>query len=336
MGPTGRKGDFSLGDGMAEPRLISVVVPVYNEAESLAPLADEIRQVARENQLRVEVVFVDDGSTDASWSRIGELVRGDASLAGIRFRRNSGKAAALMAGFALARGEVVITMDADGQDPPQEMPHLLARLEQGFDVVSGWKRVRHDPWHKVYPSHVFNRLIGRLTGVRLHDHVCGLKCFRREVVKELHIHGELHRFMAVLAAARGYRVTEIPTIHRARTRGVGKYGFTRFFKGFLDLITVLVLTRYRWRPQHVIGVAGLVLILVNLVLALSPRLGAWVGPLVTILVPGMILIAIGLVGELIVANRPADQLYTIMERVGWCAVGEGSPDEVTDNERRNT
>jgi glycosyltransferase involved in cell wall biosynthesis len=284
------------------------VVPVCNEAESLDALVGEIRDVAGRNDLDVEVVFVDDGSRDESWERIVSLEREDRRIGGIRFRRNYGKAAALMAGFATARRDVVFMMDADLQDPPEEMPRLLARLDEGYDLVSGWKQVRHDPWHKVYPSRVFNKLIGWLTGVALHDHVCGFKVMRREVAKELRIYGELHRFIAVLSAARGFRVAEIPTLHRARTRGVGKYGFTRFFKGFLDLLTVLTITRYRWRPQHVIGVAGLLMILAAL---LVPRL--------TFVFAGLMVIAIGLVAEIIVADRPLDGLYEVVERAGWCA-----------------
>ncbi len=309
-------------------QLISVVVPVFNEADSLETLVTEIRQAAQDNDLNVEIILVDDGSGDESWPTIVTQAQSHPSIAGIRFRRNAGKAAALMAGFAAARGELVFTMDADLQDPPEEMPRLIAKIEEGFDVVSGWKRVRHDPWHKVYPSRVFNRLIGWLTGVRLHDHVCGLKCFRGEVIKELCIYGELHRFLAVMAAVKGYRVTEIPTLHRPRTHGVGKYGSARLVKGFLDLLTVWFLTRYRWRPQHLIGVAGLVTILLNVILAISAWFGVR-GPAV-LLAPvvvvwsGFTLIAIGLVAELVVADRPTDDLYNIAERVGWCATQEGA------------
>jgi len=325
-------------------RLISIVVPVYNEVESLDGLVAEIRDVAARNALEVEVVLVDDGSRDASWEKIVSLAQDGQRVGGLRFRRNCGKAAALMAGFAAARGDVVFMMDADMQDPPEEMPRLLAKLDEGFDLVSGWKRIRHDPWHKVYPSRVFNKLIGWLTGVRLHDHVCGFKVMRRELAKDLRIHGEFHRFIAVFSAARGFRVTEIPTLHRARTRGVGKYGFTRFFKGFLDLLTVTVLTRYRWRPQHVIGVAGVAVVLAGVLLPLLDwvarrmswevgRLNEWlVWPfavtrdllamlawLLIMLTPGLVLIAIGLVAELVVAQRPLDRLYEVVEEAGWCA-----------------
>jgi len=330
-------------------RLISIVVPVYNEVDSLDGLIAEIRDVAARDGLEVEVILVDDGSRDASWEKIVSLAQSVQGIGGLRFRRNCGKAAALMAGFAAARGDVVFMMDADMQDPPEEMPRLLAKLDEGFDLVSGWKRIRHDPWHKVYPSRVFNKMIGWLTGVRLHDHVCGFKVMRREVAKDLRIYGEFHRFIAVFSVARGYHVTEIPTLHRARTSGVGKYGFTRFFKGFLDLLTVTVLTRYRWRPQHAIGVAGVAIVLLSVLLPLlawfSGRMSwalsglhlgwpfqitrgllAMLAWLVMILTPGLVLIAIGLVAELMVAQRPPDRLYEVIEKAGWCADIEPAQD----------
>jgi len=312
-----------------DSRLISIVVPVYNEQDSLEALVGEIREVGQAHGLNTEIVFVDDGSRDGSWAVIQRLAQDDPRIGGVRFRRNAGKAAALMAGFAVARGELVLTMDADLQDPPQEIPRLLAKLDEGFDVVSGWKQRRLDPWHKVYPSRVFNKVIGLLTGVRLHDHVCGLKLYRRSVVPDLRIHGELHRFLGVLAAAHGHRVTEIPTLHRARTRGVGKYGFSRFAKGFLDLITVLVLTRYRWRPQHLIGVLGLWTIVISPLAALaigflgtrvsSPAVLHAVWMAVVAMLAGVFLVAVGLVAELVVAGRPLTGLYEIVERAGWCA-----------------
>jgi len=300
-------------------RSVGIVVPVYNEQDSLDTLVREIREVAAAQDYDVHLLFVDDGSTDASWLRIKTLAEANPAIGGLRFRRNEGKAAALMAGFAATRGDVVFTMDADLQDPPQEMPRLIERLDQGYDVVSGYKQRRLDPWHKVYPSRVFNRIIGLLTGVHLHDHVCGLKVYRRKVLPDLRIYGELHRFLGVLAAAHGHRVTEIPTLHRARTSGVGKYGFSRFAKGFLDLITVLTLTRFRWRPQHLIGVIGLWVVVGGSLVALeslllpSRVLSALIVPLL-----GVLLIAVGLVAELIVAERPLGSLYEIAERTGWC------------------
>ena len=237
--------------------MLSIVIPVYNEAESLVALHGEIREVAAANGYELDVIFVDDGSQDDSWEVIRRLAAADPQVRGIRFRRNFGKSAALSAGFAQVRGEMVMTLDADLQDDPHEIPRFLAAMESRLDVVSGWKQVRHDPWHKVLPSRVFNRLVSGLTGVKLHDHNCGMKCYRREVLGEVRLYGELHRFVPVLAAGRGYRVGEIVVNHRAREFGQSKYGFTRFVKGFLDLLTVKFLTGYGQRPQHLLGTVGL-------------------------------------------------------------------------------
>ncbi len=302
-------------------RLISIVVPVYNEAESIEQLVEEIRQVADRNQLRFQIVFVDDGSTDHSWSKICALAERDRTIGGIRFRANAGKAAALMAGFAAAAGDLVFMMDADLQDPPEEIPRFLETMDAGFDVVTGWKRRRLDPWHKVYPSRIFNKLIGWLTGVKMHDHVCGFKCFRREVLEHIRIHGDQHRFLCVLAAVKGFRVTEIATLHRPRKFGVGKYGVSRFAKGFLDLLAVWLMTRFAHRPQHLLGVAGLATMVVMGIGAVLYLGKGWLIPLLGMLVvvPGLILMALGLIAELLVAARPVTDLYTISERVGWPA-----------------
>jgi glycosyltransferase involved in cell wall biosynthesis len=246
------------GAGVGGRRVvISVVVPVYNERDSLALLHGEIAETAGKANLDVEVLFVDDGSTDGSWGVIREVAAKHPAVHGIRFRRNFGKAAALSAGFRHARGDFILTMDADLQDDPHELPRFLATLEEGHDVVSGWKRVRHDPWHKVLPSRVFNALVSWLTGVRLHDHNCGMKCYRAEVVREVRLYGELHRFIPVLAAARGFRIGELVINHRPRRFGRSKYGVRRFVKGFLDLLTVKFLTGFVQRPQHLLGSIGL-------------------------------------------------------------------------------
>jgi dolichol-phosphate mannosyltransferase len=237
--------------------MLSVVIPVYNEKDSLTPLHAEIAEMARRANLDLEVVFVDDGSTDGSWLVIVELSRHHSWVRGIRLRRNFGKAAALSAGFRAARGDLILTMDADLQDDPQEIPAFLTTLAKGLDVVSGWKRIRHDPWHKVWPSWVFNSLVSWLTGVKLHDHNCGMKCYRTEVFREVRLYGELHRFIPVLAAARGFRVGEMEIHHRPRRFGRSKYGVRRFVKGFLDLLTVKFLTGFGQRPQHLLGSIGL-------------------------------------------------------------------------------
>jgi dolichol-phosphate mannosyltransferase len=237
--------------------MLSAVIPVLNELESLATLHGELSDVAREHGYDLEIIFVDDGSTDDSWCRIQELAAGDPRVRGLRFRRNFGKAAALSAGFAAARGELIVTLDADLQDDPREIPRFLAEVEKGLDCISGWKQVRHDPWHKVGPSRVFNWLVGRLTGVKLHDHNCGFKCYRREIFDEVRLYGELHRFVPVLAAARGWKVGEIVVNHRPRKFGRSKYGAWRIVKGFLDLLTVYFLTGFEQRPQHLLGTCGI-------------------------------------------------------------------------------
>lgn len=238
--------------------MISAVIPVYNEVDSLDELHRELSEVAAAEGYELEIIFIDDGSNDGSWETIERLAAQDERIRGIRFRRNFGKAAALTAGFSEARGEYVLTLDADLQDDPAEIPHFLSQMEQGYDCVSGWKKVRHDPWHKVGPSRIFNWLVGRMTGVKLHDHNCGFKCYRREIFDEVRLYGEMHRFVPVLAAARGWRVGEIVVQHRARKFGQSKYGFRRFVKGFLDLLTVYFLTGYGQRPQHLLGTLGLI------------------------------------------------------------------------------
>ncbi|MEX0977816.1 MAG: glycosyltransferase family 2 protein, partial [Pirellulales bacterium] len=189
--------------------MLSIVIPICDERESLAALHRELDEVARAHGYEMEIILVDDGSTDGSWSEIRRLAEKDSRVRGIRFRRNFGKAAALAAGFRAAGGETVMTLDADLQDDPREIPRFLAAMSEDLDVVSGWKQPRHDPWHKVFPSRVFNALVSMLTGVRLHDHNCGMKCYRREVLREVRLYGELHRFVPVLAAARGFTVGEL-------------------------------------------------------------------------------------------------------------------------------
>lgn len=310
--------------------MLSIVIPVYNERESLTALWDEIAAVARDRDYDVEAVLVDDGSSDGSWRVIEELAARDPRVHGVRFRRNFGKAAALSAGFREAAGDVVMTMDADLQDNPAEIPLFLAALADDRDVVSGWKKVRHDPWHKVGPSRVFNWLVSKLTGVELHDHNCGMKCFRREVLSEVRLYGELHRFIPVLAAARGFRVGEVVIRHRPRQFGHSKYGVHRFVKGFLDLLTVRFLTGFGQRPQHLLGTIGLVCLLLGGVglsyVALDTVLRDWLrwgglgwidsgraflGSLGLVLLGGQ-LVSLGLVAELIIAYHDgASDAYSI-------------------------
>lgn len=240
---------------------LSVVVPVFNEHESLVQLIDELNGGIGNAVMKFEVILVDDGSTDVSWRVITQLSQADtagaATVSGIRLRRNFGKAAALTAGMKIATGELILMLDADLQDDPAEFPALLRQINAGYDVVNGWKERRLDPWHKVYPSKVFNWMVGAMTGLKLHDHNCGLKLFRTEVARELQIYGELHRFIPVLAHARGFKVTEVAVNHRPRQHGHSKYGVRRFIRGLLDLLTVTFLTGFGRRPSHALGTIGL-------------------------------------------------------------------------------
>lgn len=248
---------------MPTPPTVTVVIPLLNEQPSLVELHSGI-QAALGGELAAgkisgfRVMFVDDGSSDGSWQTIESLAEGSATTSGIRLRRNFGKAAALATAFEAVRTDLIITMDADLQDDPKEIPRFLEQVAAGSDVVSGWKRVRNDPWHKTMPSAVFNFLVSRLTGVVLHDHNCGFKAYRREIFDEVKLYGELHRFVPVLAAARGWHVSEIAVEHHARPYGHSKYGVSRLIKGFLDLLTIYFLTTFAQRPLHLIGSAGLV------------------------------------------------------------------------------
>ena len=237
--------------------MLSVIVPVFNEERSLPQLWDEIRAVADQSVDGYEVIFIDDGSTDGSWQSISSLADSNERVSGIRLRRNFGKAAALTTGMQAAEGELILMMDADLQDDPAEIPRFLKEIQQGFDVVNGWKQRRLDPWHKVYPSRVFNWLVSCLTGLQLHDHNCGLKMFRSDVASEIQIYGELHRFIPVLAFARGFKVSELAVHHRVRQYGSSKYGVRRFLRGLLDVLTVTFLISFGRRPQHAMGAVGI-------------------------------------------------------------------------------
>ncbi len=238
---------------------VSIVIPLLNEADSLRPLMEQIRKTLAETGLRFEVIFIDDGSTDGSITVLEELhgVRDEVTV--IQFRRNFGKAAAYAAGFDVAAGRTIITMDADLQDDPAEIPRLIEQIDSGLDLVSGWKKKRFDPLSKTIPSRFFNWVTGRISGIPIHDFNCGLKAFRREVVGDIKIYGELHRYIPVLAHMEGYRIGEIVVQHRPRRFGVTKYGWTRLLKGFFDLLTVMYLGRYIGRPLHLFGTIGVIL-----------------------------------------------------------------------------
>ncbi|MBK1828164.1 glycosyltransferase family 2 protein [Haloferula rosea] len=235
-------------------QMVSFIIPAMNEEETLETLFSGIANQMERLAYDWEVLFIDDGSTDRSWSEMSRLARlHPGTVRSFRFRRNLGKADALALGYEQAAGDVVFTMDADLQDDPCEIPRFLEKLEEGFGIVTGWKRKRYDPWHKVLPSRVFNAVLSRLVGVPLHDHNCGFKAYRREVVKVLPMYGEMHRMVPSLASFEGYQTAEIVVQHHARQFGVSKYGVKRILCGIFDMTTVSFLKTYRNRPMHFFG-----------------------------------------------------------------------------------
>lgn len=308
------------------PLALSIVIPVLNEEDSLDTLLNKIHTGVKEADIGAyEVIFINDGSTDKSWSIIQELANTHAQAHGICFRRTFGKAAALAEGFKEAKGRIIITMDGDLQDDPAEIKHFMAKLDEGYDLVSGWKKERHDPLEKRLPSKLFNAVACGLGGVKLHDMNCGFKAYRREVVQGLRLYGELHRYIPVLANAEGYRVTEIPVQHHAREHGVSKYGWKRYIKGLLDLFTVVAITRFADRPGHLFGGLGLIssttgfLILTYITfLKLIAGVPIQGRPLfflgILLLLLGSQLISLGVIGELFIRSQSHDNTDRISER----------------------
>ena len=293
--------------------MISVVVPVHDEERSVALLYEELQAALEPSGEPWEAIFVDDGSLDGSFAALTRLYARAANVRVVRLRRNFGKSAALAAGFAQAQGETVITIDGDLQDDPAEIPRLLVKLEEGFDLVSGWKARRHDPWQRRAVSRIFNAVTGRVSGLRLHDMNCGLKAYRAEVVRGLPLYGELHRFIPVLAHYRGFRVAELPVNHRPRAHGRSRYGLERYLRGFLDLLTVTFMGRYRHRPLHLFGGLGLVLGLLGTVilvyLTVLKATGEAIGqrPLLTLgvllVVVGLQFFSLGLLSEMVTSHH---------------------------------
>lgn len=288
---------------------LSVVVPVLNEAESLPPLVRELEAALRPLGEPFELIFVDDGSTDGSVEVLRELQAQGHALTVIELRRNYGKTAALDAGFRYSRAPLVVTLDADLQDGPQEIPRFLEALRGGLDLVVGWRQQRRDAADKTWPSRLFNATVAAAAGIRLHDLNCGFKAYRREVLDGIKLYGELHRFVPVLAAWQGYRVGEIPVTHRPRRFGRSKYGASRLLKGFIDFLTVLFLTTFLRRPLYLFGTVGLLLVgagvLINLYLTGLWLQGQPIGtrPLLQLgvlaMLAGLQLAAMGLLGEMI-------------------------------------
>jgi glycosyltransferase involved in cell wall biosynthesis len=292
---------------------LSVVIPAYNERPALEPLLVEVEQACSATGLAWEVVVVDDGSTDGSAELLERLAREREPVRLVQLRRNFGKSAALRAGFDASRGRIVVTMDGDGQDDPAEIPALVAKLDEGYDVVSGWKRERRDPTFKRWGSRLFNRLTAKLSGVPLHDVNCGLKAYRGPAIRSLEIYGEQHRLIPVIGFQRGWRVAELPVRHRPREQGRSKFGPERYARGVLDLFGVLFLGRYGYRPLHLFGGFGLILFVVGLLicvyLTIEKIAGEAIGdrPLlmlgVLLVIAGIQLFTLGLVGEMIAATR---------------------------------
>lgn len=237
---------------------ISIVIPLFNEAESLPELYEWIVKVADEHQLTYEIIFVDDGSKDGSWEVISQIADKDENVKGIKFQRNYGKSPALHSGFEIVEGEVVITMDADLQDSPEEIPGLYTMIkEEGYDLVSGWKKKRHDPISKTIPTKLFNRATRIVSGIKLHDFNCGLKAYKYQVIKSIEVYGEMHRYMPLLAKSAGFnRIGERVVQHQARKYGKSKFGMSRFINGFLDLGTVAFLNKFSKKPMHFFGTWG--------------------------------------------------------------------------------
>ncbi len=313
---------------LAAERLdVSVIVPVLDEAATVEELAARVAAVLDRLGRSFEILFVDDGSRDDTSARVRAAHERDHRIKLVRLRRNFGKAAALCAGFDHSRGDTVVTMDGDLQDVPEEIPRFLAKLEaDGLDLVSGWKRTRRDPPLKRWPSRLFNWATRRLASVELHDFNCGFKAYRREVLEQVAVYGELHRYIPVLASRRGFAVGEIEVKHEPRQHGESKYGWDRFYKGLLDLITVLFITRYTRRPLHLFGAFGLLFLAgglgINLYLAVLWLGGEYLSyrPLlllgVLLMLLGIQVLTTGLIGEMITfKNFVRSDSYSVKERI---------------------
>jgi glycosyltransferase involved in cell wall biosynthesis len=308
---------------------ISVVIPLFNEAESLPELSQWIAKVMNANNFTYEVLLIDDGSRDNSWSVITHIANQNTAVKGIRFRRNYGKSAALNAGFSLAQGDVVITMDADLQDSPDEIPELYQMILDGEDLVSGWKKVRHDPITKTLPTKLFNWATRRMSGIKnLHDFNCGLKAYRLDVVKNIEVYGEMHRYIPVIAKWAGFtRIGEKVVEHRARKYGSTKFGWERFVNGFLDLLSITFVSKFSKKPMHLFGLLGTLSFLVGFGIALKLAIDKYAyhvynmtdRPLfyfgILAMILGTQLFVAGFLGELIARNAHDKNIYQISDKI---------------------
>jgi glycosyltransferase involved in cell wall biosynthesis len=304
---------------------ISIIVPLYNEEDSINDLTKQIVQVLEGLGNSYEICFVDDGSTDDSLARIKNLREENPNIKILSFRKNYGKSAALSEGFKMASGDIIITIDADLQDDPAEIPNLISKINDGYDLVSGWKKKRRDPITKTLPSKLFNIITSRFTGIKIHDFNCGLKAYRQEVIKEIPVYGSLHRYLPVLAHWKGFAIGEVVVQHHARKYGVTKYGWRRFFDGFFDLFTVLFLTRYRQKPLHLFGFFGMTSFTAGFIISLYLTViwfqGYGIGnrPLlflgILLIIVGMQSFSIGLIGEMITNLKDEEGSYSIREKI---------------------
>jgi glycosyltransferase involved in cell wall biosynthesis len=311
---------------------LSIVVPLFNEEESLPELCAWIRKVCEDHNYTYEVILIDDGSTDDSWKVIEGLREGDLNIKGIKFQRNYGKSAALNEGFKAAKGDVIITMDADLQDSPDEIPELRRMiLEDGYDIVSGWKKVRYDnTLTKNLPSKLFNAATRKVSKIHLHDFNCGLKSYRKKVVKSIEVYGEMHRYIPVLAKWAGFRkIGEKVVEHRARKYGISKFGWERFVNGFLDLLSITFVGKFSKKPMHFFGLWGSVFFFIGVLITLILVISKIVDPqtvsitnkpgfylALTALIIGMQMFLAGFISELIVRNAPGRNWYLIEEKMG--------------------
>ncbi|MBE9485096.1 MAG: glycosyltransferase family 2 protein [Bacteroidetes bacterium] len=310
---------------------ISVVIPLLNEEESLPELTSWIDRVMQENKFSYEVILIDDGSKDASWKVIGELISDNPNIKAIRFKRNYGKSAALNSGFEVASGDVVITMDADLQDSPDEIPGLYKMImEDGYDLVSGWKKKRHDPLGKTLPSKFFNRITRMMSGIRLHDFNCGLKAYKLDLIQSIEVYGEMHRYIPVIAKWAGFNnIGEKVVMHQERKFGKTKFGMERFIKGFLDLLSITFVTRFAKKPMHFFGTIGTLFFLGGGIISL------WIigekifgvakrdvvdQPLFYLallaMIVGVQLFLSGFLAEMVSRNSPDRNKYIIQSRIG--------------------
>jgi glycosyltransferase involved in cell wall biosynthesis len=313
---------------------LSVIIPLYNESESLEELHSQLTDVIDANGFSAEMIFIDDGSNDHSWDIIRKLKSSDDRVRGIRFARNYGKSAALNTGFNASKGEIVITMDADLQDSPDEIPELMEMIKkEHFDLVSGWKKKRFDPISKTIPTKIYNWATRKMSGIHLHDFNCGLKAYRKEVVESIEVYGEMHRYIPVIAKREGFsRIGEKVVMHRPRKYGISKFGYERFINGFLDLLTIAFISRFGKKPMHLFGTLGILMFFIGLVMFMliggsklyylyheipakniaeqSPFFIA-----LTAMIIGTQLFLAGFLGEMISRNSPGRNSYQIKEEI---------------------